>query len=129
MILRKYMSLLGIGSANIDLVLPKEMYKPGESVQGSLVIKGGIIEQQLKRIDCEFIMNDKASGKEQVIDAKTILTTRRIQAEESKEISFGFTLPDFVRESTESISYYFKTRLTFNEGIHSRDQDVIYIVQ
>ena len=48
LILRKYMSMLGIGSAKIDLQLPKLQYTPGENVSGIFLIEGGTIEQQIK---------------------------------------------------------------------------------
>ena len=48
MILRKYMALIGIGSAKIDLILEKVSYKPGEQVKGYFMVKGGTIEQQLR---------------------------------------------------------------------------------
>ncbi|MDQ0219743.1 sporulation protein [Peribacillus cavernae] len=129
MILRKYMSLLGIGAAKIDLILQKEAYRPGDPVHGYFIIKGGTIEQQLKRIDCDLVVMDKISGTEKVIDSTTILTSTRIDSEESNKISFAFQLPDSVLASTEEITYRFKTRLTFNEGVTSRDQDLIQIIQ
>ncbi|MEK3646088.1 sporulation protein [Aeribacillus sp. FSL M8-0235] len=42
MLLRKYMSKIGIGSATVDLVLDKETYSPGEKVTGTLYIKGAL---------------------------------------------------------------------------------------
>ncbi|MCR2821268.1 sporulation protein [Lederbergia panacisoli] len=127
MILRKCMSLLGIGSAQIDLILSKDTYKAGEYVNGYFLIKGGTIDQQLKRINCELIMNDQCKGIEKIMDIRTILTSKRIQSEELYEISFAFKLPTTIRDSSEEISYYFKTKLTFDEGVESKDQDDIYI--
>jgi sporulation-control protein len=129
LILRKYMSLLGIGSANIDLVLQKHTFKPGDPVLGCFHIKGGTIEQQLKRIDCDLVMKDIAVGKVEVIDTQTIFTSRRIKSDEDNEISFTFQLPDSVPVSTDEISYRFKTRLHFSEGMNSQDLDAIQIVQ
>ncbi|MHC0039109.1 sporulation protein [Pseudoneobacillus sp. C159] len=127
MILRKYMSLLGIGSATIDLTLPNEHYKPGEIINGFFLIKGGTIEQQLQRIDCDLVMTDLTTGNEKVIDTTTIYTTKQIQAEERSQLSFTFKLPEELPCSTPERSYHFKTRLTFDEGVESKDQDVITI--
>ena len=41
MLLRKMLSLIGVGSTQIDLVLEKETYKPSEQVRGQFIIKGG----------------------------------------------------------------------------------------
>jgi sporulation-control protein len=128
MLLRKYMSLLGVGSAMIDLILPKETYRRGEHIKGHFYIKGGTIEQQLKRIDCDLIMLDQSTGLKKVIDTATILSSKLINSEESNNVSFTFKLPETIPPSSEEISYRFKTRLTFNEGVESKDQDIIQVI-
>lgn len=127
MILRKYMSILGIGSAQIDLILPKGKFQPGECIKGYFLIKGGVIEQQLKRIDCDLVMADLSSGTEKVIETANILTSKQIQSEEQNRIDFRFSLPEDLADSTDERSYYFNTRLVFNEGVISKDQDFITV--
>ena len=129
MLLRKYMALLGVGSAKIDLILQNEVYRPGEVVNGHFSIEGGNIEQKLKRIDCDLVLTDKAADIEKVIDTKTILTSMQIHSEELYELSFVFRLPESIVPSTDTISYRFQTKLIFNEGVTSQDQDMIKIVQ
>ncbi|MFJ7974464.1 sporulation protein [Peribacillus sp. JNUCC 23] len=126
LILRKSMSLLGIGSAQIDLILPKEIYHPGESIQGYFLIKGGTIKQQMKRIECDLIMFDYVKGTETIIDTTMILSSRDIAAEEVNEIPFFFQLPTF--PSPKGMDYQFKTRLTFDKGMASKDSDLIQII-
>ncbi|KKI89905.1 sporulation protein [Bacillus sp. SA1-12] len=128
MLLRKYMSLLGVGSAIIDLILPKETYRRGELINGHFYIKGGTIEQQLKRIDCDLVMLNQTTGQEKVIDTATVLSSKLINSDESNSVSFTFKLPETIPISSEKISYRFKTRLTFNEGIESKDQDMIQVI-
>jgi sporulation-control protein len=123
------MSLLGVGSAIIDLILPKETYRRGELINGHFYIKGGTIEQQLKRIDSDLVMLNQATGEEKVIDTATILSSKLINSEETNDVSFTFKLPETIPASSEKISYRFKTRLTFNEGVESRDQDIIRVIE
>lgn len=123
------MSLLGIGSAQINLIMQKKMYKLGDSVHGYFSIKGGSIEQQIKRIDCDLVVNDQTAHIEKVIDSTTILTSIRIQPEELYEVPFTFQLPVSGSVSTEEVSYHFKTGLTFDKGVGSRNQDIIQIIQ
>lgn len=122
------MALLGIGSAQIDLILPKVTYKPSESINGYYLIKGGTIEQQLKRIDCELIEIDQCKEIEKRIDMPTILTSKLIQSEELYKVSFTFELPANLQASSEKISYQFHTSLIFNEGKESKDEDAIQII-
>lgn len=128
MILRKYMSLLGIGSATIDLILPKEAYHPGEIINGIYKIKGGTIEQKIKRIDCDLVMKDLLTGNEKVIDSTMVLLSKEIQSEENNQLTFSFKLDDYLPYTSEERSFRFKTRLTFNEGVESKDQDIIQII-
>lgn len=123
------MSLLGIGSAQIDLVLLKETYRPDEYINGYFLIKGGTVEQKIKRIDCDLIMINHSTGLEQVIDTTVILTSRLIYSEESNKLPFTFKLPASIPISSKEISYCFRTKLTFDEGVQSRDQDIIQIIQ
>lgn len=123
------MSLIGVGSAQIDLILEKEIYKLSEPVYGFYFIKGGAIEQQIKRIDCDLVMKNHASGIERVLDTATILSSSRIDSEGTNKMSFTFQLPDSLPISSAEVSYRFKTRLTFNEGVVSRDEDLIEIIK
>lgn len=122
------MSLLGIGSARIDLTLPKQTYKAGECIQGYFIIKGGTIDQKAKRFDCDLVMTERSSGLEKIINTTTILTSKLIHSEEVYKISFTLKIPATVQVSTEEVSYRFKTKLTFKEGVASKDQDSIHII-
>lgn len=127
MLLRKYMSLLGVGSAMIDLILPKETYKKGELINGYFYIKGGTIEQKLKRIECDLVMLNQKTGEEKVLDTAMVLSSKQINSEEDSQVSFTFKLPEDIPCSSETISYRFKTKLTFNKGVESKDQDIIQV--
>lgn len=122
------MALLGVGSAKIDLILQKDMYSPGGIVNGHFSIEGGNIEQKLKRIDCDLVLTELATGAEKVIDTKTILTSTQIQSEELYELPFVFQLPESMIPSTNQVSYHFQTKLIFNEGVMSLDQDRIEVI-
>jgi sporulation-control protein len=122
------MSILGIGSAQIDLILPKEEFQPGECINGYFLIKGGVIEQQLKRIDCDLVLADKTSEEDKIIETTNILTSKRIESEEQNRIDFTFRLPSDLMVSTDERTYHFNTRLVFDEGVISKDLDVIRIM-
>lgn len=128
MLLRKYMSLLGVGSAQIDLILEKDVLKPGDSVNGYFFIKGGTIDQELKQIDCDLVMVDERTGIEKVIDTTTIQIMTRIESEEADKVPFSFELPLDVPVTTKDISYHFKTKLTFEQGVESWDEDMVKVI-
>ncbi|WP_071458685.1 sporulation protein [Bacillus massilinigeriensis] len=130
MLLRKYMALMGIGAAKIDLVLEKESYQPGELVKGYFLLHGGTVEQELKRIDCDLVAKNASSEMEKVLNSITILSSSKIDAGENGKIPVSFRLPEVLYEGENQSGYYtFKTKLTFTKGAESHDLDVIRIVQ
>lgn len=129
MLLRKYLSLLGVGSAKIDLILHKEAFRPGDLAEGYFLITGGTIEQKIKQIDCELVLTDKRQGIDIIVERATFQNTSTIFADALNKIPFTFKLPDTVMATSEVITYRFKTKLSFHKGIESRDQDIIKIIK
>jgi sporulation-control protein len=127
MLLRKYMSLLGIGSATIDLILPRDTYQPGELINGHFLIKGGTVNQNIRRVDCDLVMKDLVTNNDKVIDTVTILSSKQVVSGTTTELSFTFKLAEYMPISSDERSFRFKTRLTFDEGVESKDQDTIQI--
>ncbi|KAA9028518.1 sporulation protein [Niallia endozanthoxylica] len=127
MLLRKTMSLLGIGSAKIDLILEKRTYAPGEKVSGYFLLKGGTVDQTIKHIHCDLVMVDDEKEQETVVDTTTILSSRKIQSNEEDQLSFSFTIPEDSERSRKNLYYYFKSKLVFHEGMESKDHDIIYL--
>lgn len=129
MLLRKYMSLLGVGSAQIDLILKKDVLIPGESVNGKFLIKGGTVDQDLQLIECALVMVNVKTEEESVLDTVTIDVQLRIQPDGDDVVPFSFLLPEDVPPSNKDISYHFKTKLVFKQGIESWDEDLIKVVK
>jgi sporulation-control protein len=129
MLLRKYMSLMGVGSAQIDLILAKDVFTPGDSVNGKFLIKGGTVDQDLQLIECSLVMVDLKTEEENVLDTVTINVQLRIQPDDDDEVPFSFLLPADVPPTTKDISYHFKTKLVFKQGIESWDEDMIKVVK
>lgn len=120
------MALLGVGSAKIDLILEKDTYELGEQLKGVFVVKGGLIGQQLKRIECDLVMS--VNENQEVVDAITIYTTKYIEPNAENHIPFTFRIPKSLYVNNQ-VSYRFKSRLAFTEGVESLDHDAIKILQ
>jgi sporulation-control protein len=128
LLIRKYTALIGIGSATIDLLLEKNSYTPGEYVVGCFYINGGIVEQEINRIECDLILLNENKQMVQCIKPFKINASKIIQAGEETKIPFSFKLPSSLVVSTRQESYYFRTKLIFNQGLMSKDEDAIKIV-
>ncbi|MGJ7922378.1 sporulation protein [Neobacillus sp. LXY-4] len=129
MMLRKYMSLIGIGSARVDLIIDKNKYRAGETVTGRFKLMGGTVEQQIRRIECDFVKTNNHTEEEETIGTVTILTSQQIDSGEHSQASFQFTLPSDIELTTQNISYHFKSKLIFDEGVKSLDFDPIFIIE
>lgn len=123
------MSLLGVGAAQIDLVLPKISYKRGEHINGHFLIKGGTIEQLIKRIECDLVKVDQLTNAETIVDSSTILTSTKIETEQLNKVEFKFRIPENLEPSSKYFSYRFKTNLNFDKGADSKDSDMIQIIE
>ncbi|MGD6815949.1 sporulation protein [Metabacillus sp. 84] len=126
MLLRKWMSRLGIGAARIDLVLDQEQYKVGQVINGRYDIYGGTIEQKLKRIESDLVQTHR--GQDSLILNRCIYTASTVLAEENRAISFTCRLPEELPLSDSDTSYKFVTKLVFDNGTDSMDHDEIYVV-
>lgn len=130
MLLRKYMSRIGIGAATVDLVLEKDAYYPGETVKGNFFIKGGTIKQSIKKLQCDLIKMTKMGQQKvyEIIATTTILTHEIIDSDDRAKIPFEFVLPENLMPSTDSLTYRFKSTLVFSKGVDSLDHDHIQIL-
>ncbi|WP_260471999.1 sporulation protein [Bacillus sp. HMF5848] len=123
-----YMSFSKIGTARVDLILPKDTYSPGDIIKGYYFIVGGARKQQVNRIESDFILFNQTEGTKKVIDFTTILTSKMITSAEENTFPFAFKIPFDIPFSSNDVSYYFHTRIAFHKGIESKDQDSIIIV-
>ena len=122
------MSRMGIGSATIDLVLNDGSYRIGECIKGKYVIKGGTIEQKIKRIESDLVqIQNKDEDDIKLIVNNSILSSTTILSEEERVISFSCALPGNLPVSDKNTSYRFVTRLIFDNGVNSIDHDEIII--
>ena len=88
MILRKYTSLLGIGAAKIDLILSKDIFTQGEEIQGHYLIKGGIVEQYIKRIESQLLRINHMNNEEKIVDSSTIVVEKQIKTDMEETLNF-----------------------------------------
>lgn len=127
--LNKFMSIFGVGSAKIDLVLDKDEYYIGDTIQGEIQIEGGTVEQFINKIDVEFVIKIKMKDKNFSSTITTIPISNDfiLQPEERKVISFKYVLPSNLLLSRKRVSYTFQTNLDIAGGLDSIDFDDIKI--
>lgn len=130
MLLRKMMSKLGVGSAYVDLLLNKNVLKPGDVIEGQLYIRGGTVEQKIMKLDVDFVCKTLRDGKEEdtVIATIPIAGEFMIEEEQKKFLPFRYRIPDHIAPSQPGVSYRFITRLHIEDAVDTLDFDYIQIV-
>ncbi|MBB5323541.1 sporulation-control protein spo0M [Anoxybacillus tepidamans] len=130
MLLRKMMSKLGVGSAYVDLLLNKNVLKPGDVIEGKLYIRGGTVEQKIMKLDVDFVCKTLRDGKEEdtVIATIPIAGEFMIEAEQKKVLPFRYRIPEQIVPSQPGVSYRFITRLHIEDAVDTLDFDYIQIV-
>jgi sporulation-control protein len=127
---RKFLSKLGIGSANINLVLHHSQVRLGETISGEFFIEGGTVEQDINKIDVELRLALNQNGQVQTKTVATIPVASAfvIQAGERKVLPFTYELPKTLPVSRHGIHYTFVTRLDIAGGIDHLDEDALQIL-
>ncbi|MBB6282300.1 sporulation protein [Geobacillus subterraneus] len=130
MLLRKMMSRVGVGSAHVDLILNKSLWRQGEMIQGVVHIYGGTVEQMIKRLDVELVQKTIENGKERdaVVAVIPAAGAFAIKPNEKKEIPFAYTIPDTLPLSRPGRSYRFITRLHIEDAVDTLDFDYVQIL-
>jgi sporulation-control protein len=126
---KKFLAKLGKGAAQVNLVLDKQEYKPGEEIRGELIIQGGTVEQEINKIDIDLLMSVRSGDHEQTALVRRISFTERftIGPSETKTLPFQYELPKNLLLSGYSVSYAFVTHLDIAGGVDSTDRDPIHV--
>ncbi len=127
---KKLMARFGKGAAKVDLVLDKNQFRLGESVEGKLVIEGGEAEQKINKIDILLQVAIRHDETESVHTVATIPVNESftIHPGEHKEFPFKYLLPYDLLISGNHVTYFFSTNLDIASGVDQKDRDYIEIV-
>jgi sporulation-control protein len=127
---RKFLSKLGIGSANINLMLHHPHVRLGEAISGEFFIEGGTVEQHINKIDVELRLTLNQNGQVYTKTVATIPVASAfvIQAGEKKVLPFTYELPKTLPVSRHGIRYTFVTRLDIAGGVDHLDEDAVQIL-
>lgn len=129
------MAGLGIGSAKVDLILPKETFRSGEGFTGKLIIASGDLEQEIDHIYLNLIIEYQVEVKDQkqyqskVLDTKAI-TGKLVLTPESAnhELTFSYQIPSGIPMSTNKCKYRFQLGLDIKNAIDPKDIEHIRIL-
>lgn len=130
----KFLARIGIGAAQIDTLLEKARYAPGDEVRGTVRIKGGSVQQQIETISIavmtEYLResNDNKFYQRAEVARYRISAPFTLQAGESRELPFSFVLPDNTPLTIGRTPVWVRTELEVSGGVDPNDNDRIEVV-
>lgn len=130
----RMMASIGIGAAQVDTVLEKQRYEPGETLAGVVKIKGGNVEQQIDSIYISVMTQYVKEVDDRKVYQSAELTKARVsdpftvRAGEAKEIPFSLPLPMTTPLTVGRTPVWLKTGLDIKSAIDPTDDDRIEVV-
>lgn len=129
----KMLAKVGIGAAEIDTLLEKVSYIPGEDVRGVVRVKGGQVDQEIDRIYIQLKTrylresNDRTVTEQYTIAKFNVSNHINLKSGEELELPFSFPLPLETPVTYNGQPVWLHTGLDIDSAIDPTDDDGIEI--
>ncbi|WP_046181028.1 sporulation protein [Domibacillus tundrae] len=131
---KEIFSSIGIDSVKVDTVLENQTAALGETVNGRILIEGGLADEPIKKIqvllylqyekvkeDSDFTWHDKH------IEEVNIELNRNIKAGEADSIPFSLKLPEKGPKTDDTHKWYIRTKVFIDQAVDPEDEDQIIV--
>ncbi|MFX3622514.1 MAG: sporulation protein [Ectobacillus sp.] len=125
------MAKLGHGAAEVALYLPKDTYKAGETLRGTLIVQGGKVAQTIQSITVTLVRPATSINLGGDIEMKTFPVTAgsfQIRENETKTFPFSSSIPSDLQIDRAKEEYHLVTRLEIESAVNDHDKRRIYII-
>lgn len=137
--LKKLFARVGVGAATVDTILTNDTYRPGDTVQGTIEVKGGDVEQEISAITLKVMTkvkhetDDTVSYVEHAISAFKATDGFTLQPGENRSIDVSFKLhPETpltaLQTSRNQCQVWIETALDIDFAIDPSDRDYLRIL-
>lgn len=129
----KMLASVGIGSAKVDTVLSKAVYRAGETVEGVIKVYGGKSEQQIQAIYLTVYTtylresDDRKFTDKAAIEKQKVTEPFTLASGENKEIPFTFILPMDTPVTKGSTKVWIQTGMDIASAVDPTDKDFIQV--
>lgn len=128
--LDNFMAKLGKGAADVYLQLPEDTFRLGETIQGTIIVRGGNVEQRINTIFVELYRGfpDLTMGEQLLISVIPVVKDPFVIApDKTKSFPFKTTLPTEM-DFDEEHEFYFVTNLDIEAGKDDHRKTVISLL-
>ncbi|MCR8642222.1 sporulation protein [Paenibacillus sp. N1-5-1-14] len=129
----KMLAKVGIGSAEVDTLLEKDSYVPGEEVSGVVRLKGGSVDQKVDRIYIQLMTryiresDDKKYTEHYCLAKVNVTGAIDLKSGEQMEIPFSFSLPLETPVTYSGQPVWLHTGLDIEVAVDPSDKDGIEV--
>ncbi|GAA4829119.1 sporulation protein [Algivirga pacifica] len=130
--IKRTMASLGIGGIQVDTILDQEEVKAGEVITGTVYLKGGMVEQELRNVNVclkqRYPRKDVDNGYSiNTIAYVAILEGRVIQEREEISVPFELEVPLDAFITCPSLSIWVNTEADVVQAVDPVDHDDLWI--
>lgn len=131
--LQKALATIGIGAMRIDTRLSRPSFRTGENVEGTVVIMGGNVDQEVDTIFLSLLTKYSRESNEKLYDDHTVIDKIKISEpftvlkNEIIEVPFIFPLSKSVPVTLGETKVWVKSGADIKNAVDPRDEDYITI--
>jgi sporulation-control protein len=132
LMLKKFLSTIGIGTMKVDTVVDQPQLSHGESLSGKIYINGGQTKQIIEFIELAILKRTEGHRKDSDFDVTndciakhTIEMVGSVKSKETRMIPFEL-MPDERWESeAENVKLFLRTSIHITNAVDVQDEDEI----
>jgi sporulation-control protein spo0M len=110
-----YMKKLNIGLPKVELKLSNDDFAFGTSMKGTIVIKGGLVKNVLKRYEIDLVRESQISLKEELINTQSVYCSKECVPHKNANLPFIMNIPEYEKTS-EHYTYSLIVRIVLENS-------------
>ncbi|WP_028113964.1 sporulation protein [Ferrimonas kyonanensis] len=130
----RLLSAIGMGSCEVDTLLQKAQYFPGETVSARVRIKAGNVGQRIHGVyfslHCSYEQVEE--GQAQTLEVELahfqLADAYKVAAGEEWELPIEFVLPEFTPLTQGKTKVWLATGLDIRQAVDPKDRDYLQVV-
>ncbi|WP_158059421.1 sporulation protein [Halorussus halophilus] len=127
--MKNILSSVGIGAAEVDTILPKTTFRPGETVEAEVEVHGGSTGQDVDDVYFALITSYRTEDgrKSSVIDKFRLTESFTIEPDEERTFDVEFTIPYSTPTTMGHTDVWVETGLDIDWALDPEDKDYIEV--
>lgn len=130
---KKMLASVGIGAAQVDLMLHESHVRPGDTLTGVVRIQGGRVEQQVDAIYAFVKTNyikeqdDKKYNVEATVSKHQLTGPMLVEPERTYEFPVSFELPANTPATLGRTPVWIQTGMDIKDAVDPKDRDILHV--